>query len=570
MARKSRYIENQTGLSIENDEIYRAGLYARLSVEDGDNEEYNSIGNQEKLGLHFLKDKSDIRLVKIYSDNGFSGMNFKRPDFTEMMQDLRTGLINCVIVKDISRLGRHFLMTSEYVEKIFPEMGVRLICINDNFDSMKENADTSQLLLPFKMVMNDSYVRDISKKIRSSITSKMNSGEFIPPVGSIPYGYLRNPKENTFDIDPETADVIVRIYEMRSEGMKFNTIARTLDLEGVPSPGRIRFLRGVTVCPKFENAHWSRKTVRSICEDQVYIGNRVHGKVKRDKVGEEKKRRDEAEWTIIPNAHEPIISKELFDMVQMVNKRELQKEAEKKQRIEVEDDMRDVLRDKVICGDCKTKMKAGKGLPRITSNLPAFVYYNCRTYQKSRHMQCSSHYIRDEAIVYALENLLDKQINLMIDFERFVDEVSRMPKVMRYQTDLQRKQMSLQKQRKNMEEKLENLLVDLLKGTIDRDMYEYAKKQYSEKVDDLLIQENQTSVTIGELHNTLYTAQSWIQKIKKYEKLPELTKELVDELVDSIEVYSNREIVIHLKYSDPFKQLKDYIQRVPEVKRHAG
>ena len=156
-------------------------------------------------------------------------MNFERPDFAEMMNDLKEGLINCVIVKDISRLGRHFLQTSEYVEKIFPEMGVRLICINDNFDSIEENADTTHLMLPIKMVMNDSFVKDISKKIRSSITSKMNSGEFLPPAGSIAYGYLRNPKENTYDIDPEAAKVVVRIYEMRSEGMKYNTIAKVLN-----------------------------------------------------------------------------------------------------------------------------------------------------------------------------------------------------------------------------------------------------------------------------------------------------------------------------------------------------
>ena len=167
-------------------------------------------------------------------------------------------------------------------------MGVRLICINDNFDSIEENADTTHLMLPIKMVMNDSFVKDISKKIRSSITSKMNFGEFLPPAGSIAYGYLRNPKENTYDIDPEAAKVVVRIYEMRSEGMKYNTIARVLNSEEIPSPGRVRFLRGITVNPKFEKAEWTRKAIRKICTDQIYIGNRVHGRVKRDKLGAKK------------------------------------------------------------------------------------------------------------------------------------------------------------------------------------------------------------------------------------------------------------------------------------------
>lgn len=286
MARKSRYVDQN--IEAAKASLFRAGLYIRLSVEDEDNIEQNSIGNQKKIGLHFLKDKSDIILVKTYTDNGFTGMNFERPDFAEMMNDLKEGLINCVIVKDISRLGRHFLQISEYVEKIFPEMGVRLICINDNFDSIEENADTTHLMLPIKMVMNDSFVKDISKKIRSSITSKMNFGEFLPPAGSIAYGYLRNPKENTYDIDPEAAKVVVRIYEMRSEGMKYNTIARVLNSEEIPSPGRVRFLRGITVNPKFEKAEWTRKAIRKICTDQIYIGNRVYGRVKRDKLGAKK------------------------------------------------------------------------------------------------------------------------------------------------------------------------------------------------------------------------------------------------------------------------------------------
>ena len=161
MARKSRYVaevkeEKKTAMLL-------AGVYARLSIEDEDDEEQNSIGNQKKIALDYLKDKDDIAVTEYYVDNGYTGMNFSRPDFQRMMNDLRSGKINCVIVKDISRLGRHFVMTSEFVEKIFPMMGIRLICINDDYDSFDENCDSASLLLPFKMVMNDSYVKDISK-----------------------------------------------------------------------------------------------------------------------------------------------------------------------------------------------------------------------------------------------------------------------------------------------------------------------------------------------------------------------------------------------------------------------
>lgn len=157
MARKSRYAvelkeEKKTAMLL-------AGVYTRLSIEDEDDEEQNSIGNQKKIALDYLKNKEDIVLAEYYVDNGYTGMNYNRPDYQRMMDDIRSGKINCVIVKDISRLGRHFVMTSEYVEKVFPMMNVRLICINDDFDSFDEHCDSAALLLPFKMVMNLSGIR---------------------------------------------------------------------------------------------------------------------------------------------------------------------------------------------------------------------------------------------------------------------------------------------------------------------------------------------------------------------------------------------------------------------------
>ncbi len=307
MARKSRVKVQEVPEKVEVLPVL-AGSYSRLSVEDGDDVEQNSIGNQKKLALHFIGEHSDIHLVDTYSDHGYTGMNYDRPEFKRMLCDLQSGRINCIIVKDISRLGRHFVMTSELVERTFPEMGVRLICINDGYDSADEFADASALTMPLKMVMNDYYVKDISQKIRSSISAKMESGQFLPAAGSVPYGYLRNSEAMTFDIDVETAPVVRQIYEMRAAGMSFNHIAQELNTAEIPCPGKLRYLRGVTKASKYENALWIRGTIRKITGDQVYIGNRIHGKVKRDKVGQSKKRRTEQDWRVIENAHPAIIS----------------------------------------------------------------------------------------------------------------------------------------------------------------------------------------------------------------------------------------------------------------------
>ena len=363
MARKSRYTD-PVQADVPEQAAYQAAQYGRLSVEDGDDIERNSIGNQRKIAAHYAMGRDDIVIVEHYFDNGYSGMNYDRPDFQRMMEDVERGKINCIIVKDISRFGREFVSTSEYVERILPNMGVRLICINDGYDSIREEADTDLLMLPLKMVMNDSYVRDISRKIRSGISAKMNSGEFLPAAGSIPYGYLRNVKENTYDIDSEAADVVKRIFTMRADGRAFNEIARTLNADGVPSPGRLRYERGLTKSEKYRDALWLPKTIRKIATDRVYLGYRIHGKIKRDKIGRNKTQRPEESWQIIENAHPAIVERELFEKIQRINQEELAKRERYGACNEVTVDHRSLFRGKVVCGECGHLLTAAKGCAR--------------------------------------------------------------------------------------------------------------------------------------------------------------------------------------------------------------
>lgn len=235
MARKSKYLSAQP--LPETSVHYLAGQYGRLSVEDGDDTESNSIGNQAKIADAFLAECPDIQIVERYADNGYTGMNYNRPAFHQMMADVRSGKINCIIIKDISRLGRHFVETSELVEQIFPAMNVRLISVNDNYDSLVQDAGAAaSLTMPLKMVMNENYAKDISRKIRSSIHAQMRSGTYLPSSGSIPYGYLRNAAAASYDIDEDTAPVVRRIFTLRAGGVSFNAIAKQLNQEHIPSP----------------------------------------------------------------------------------------------------------------------------------------------------------------------------------------------------------------------------------------------------------------------------------------------------------------------------------------------
>lgn len=564
MARKSRVNRSIAEMKKEN-AIWKAGFYGRLSVEDGDDTEQNSIGNQKKIGDHYLVGKNDIVLVDTYCDNGYTGMNFERPGFKRMFDDICSGRVNCVIVKDISRLGRHFVMTSNFVERIFPEMNVRLVCINDDYDSAAPDADASALTLPLKMVMNDYYVKDISRKIRSSIHAKMDTGEYLPSSGSIPYGYVRDPEHNTFEIDPETAPIVLRIFQMRANGVSFNGICRALNSDGVSCPGKIRYERGVTTAKKYKNALWIRGTVRKITQDMVYVGSRVHGRITRSRVGLSKKHRPEEEWKIIENAHPAIIQKELFDMVQKVNSKELEKRRNYAERNDFQNDYRELFRGLVYCADCHSLMSAGKGCARIGANTPSRIFYDCNTYRYSEHIQCTSHYVRQERIYSVVKNAIDQQMKVAVDVEQLIAGIKNSAAVKFECAELAGSSASISAKRKRLEDRMERLLVDLTARIIDRNEYEYMRAKYLQQLKDLQNVEENINVHKSAVQEKLSDVQAWLRNMKEYQSLPELTPEILRLLIKEILVHDSRDISIVFNFSDPYKMIADIQNCAEEV-----
>lgn len=573
MARQSRKILKEViSEATPEKKIYRAGAYRRLSDEDEQHEENNSIGNQLKIIQNYVAGTDDIELVKTYADNGFTGMNYQRPGFMQMMEDLSAGVIDTVIVKDVSRLGRHYILTSELVEKTFPSMNIRLICVNDHYDSNDVNADISSLLLPIKMIMNDNYAKDFSKKIRSSIETKMSGGEFLPASGSIPYGYLRNEEKKTFDIDNEVAHVIRKIYQLRVEGESFNAIAKILNEDGEKSPGNLRYVRGLTKNAKYEKSNWLRGAVKRICEDPVYIGSRVHGKVKRDRLGADKTRRDSDEWQIIENAHEPIIDKKLFDKVQKVNEKAVIKLNDRKSREKVADDKRAILKEKVVCGDCGSKMTARKGVSRVNKkkkNLPSYVYFTCNQYVYTNKTVCSAHYIRQDTLMQAIESCLNNQLKLAVDFEKLMKEVRAKPVVMVTQQNLNSELSSFRAKKRNLESKKEMLLEDYLTKIIEElefhkmnDKYENDIAQIGQKI--LELQDKSDELDTIEKSSLL-----WIEELKVKMSKGEIDEHLINLMIDKILVYDSQTVQIKLNYLDPIKPVLEYLRNVEEAMRDA-
>lgn len=557
MARKSKYLPTRS-LS-ETSVHYLAGQYGRLSVEDGDDTESNSIGNQAKIADAFLAEHPDIRIVERYADNGYTGMNYNRPAFHQMMADVRNGKINCIIIKDISRLGRHFVETSELVEQIFPAMNVRLISANDNYDSLMQDASAAaSLTMPLKMVMNENYAKDISRKIRSSIHAQMHSGTYLPSSGSIPYGYLRNAAAVSYDIDEETAPVVRRIFTLRSEGVSFNAIAKQLNQERIPSPAQLRYLRGMNSSAAYRDALWSRTTIRKIVGNDVYIGNRTYGKISRNHLNEKKKYQPAEQWTVISNAHPPIISKELFDAVQQVNQEVHASRTAYHSRPDIGGAKADLFRGKLFCAECGSPMGAAKGCARHGAHSPSRLFYDCNRYRYSAHTACASHYIRHERLLASVTDALDQQLALAVDVERLIHEIDHSIELLQAKQEKQNAATGLRIQRQCLDRKLDSLIHDLSTGLIGRKEFLYAKKKYRAEYDRLLTAEAAQKEQVEQMQKGRSTAQAWVRAMQNYQRLPTITKELLDALVKRVSIHADRSITIQLNYADPFATLLPY------------
>ena len=564
MARKSRKAPAVTTGAYREAQL-SACVYTRLSVEDGDDAENNSLGNQLKLCLSFIDGLPGVAFTARYSDNGYTGMNYERPGFRSLMRDIEEGRVNCVVVKDISRLGRNFILTSELVERTLPGLGVRLICVNDGYDSASENADTSALTMPLKMVMNEHYVHDISQKIRSGISAKMKSGNYLPSSGSVPYGYLRATDGSTYDIDPETAPVVKRIFELRLAGNGFNEIARRLNDEGIPSPGKLRYIRGMNRAEKYRDAIWIRGTVRKLLEDRTYTGCRIHGTMTRDKVCQKKLSQPEEKWLRIENAHTAIISDELFNGVQAVNAEKQLERAGFDRRNGCGESCAELFRGKVFCAECGAKMGSAKGCARQGAATPSRIFFDCNNYRYSSHKRCSSHYIRQERLMELVKNALDKQLELTVDLERLIESVRRSPAVAARRREAKERLERARSARRNMEVKLQRLLEDWSEGVIDADEYQRIKAKYDADYGEIVELEAKSSAAAIESDSVLRSAEKWVRRLRQYQALPELNRELLDQLVDRIEVTSGRDVRVKMRCADPFAPLSKYTEVMPDA-----
>ena len=523
--------------------LYQADLYIRLSKEDGDKAESNSISNQRDLIYSFLKDKDDIQVYEEKVDDGYSGVGFDRPAFTSMLEDVKQGKINCIIVKDLSRFGRNYIEAGRYIQQIFPLMGVRFIAINDHFDSEHMDSQTNNIILPFKNLMNDSYSRDISVKVRSQIEVRQKRGDYI---GSFPvYGYFRDKeRKGKLVIDSVAAEVVRDIFDMRIKGYNNRRIAEYLNEHGIPSPMEYKMLLHWRYTTSFKlnpRAKWSPMAVERVLKNEVYTGVMVQGKEKTLNYKVKKRIKvDKDEWIRVEDTHEAIIAREDFDIVQKLMLRDTRTAPDGKKLYLFSG----VLR----CGGCGGNMVRKK----IKSAGGEYCYYICSNNKNDKSV-CSSHRIREDFLSKAVLEMLRTHLSLISTIDEVQEIIAKLP--------LQEKEV--QKRCRQLEERRNELArYQKLKISVYEDYKEdlLTKKEYLEMKEDYEVSctrleeaietlEREVSLLVKE--NGLHSP--WIERLKGSGNISELDRGLLAMTVDEIIVMDSEHIKVHFKYRDEFE-----------------
>lgn len=519
--------------------IWLACKYLRLSIEDGDKTESESIVNQAVMIDNYMKQVSDITIIETFKDDGFSGTDFNRPGFVSMMECIEKKEINCIIVKDLSRFGREHIDVDRYIQKVFPAMGVRFIAINDNYDSLTANMTDTHLVLPVKSFVNDTYCRQTSQKIRSHLEAKRGIGQY---VGSyVVYGYKKSDQDkNEIEIDPVAAEHVKEIFEWKKEGLSNQQIADRLNKTGVMAPADYKRSMGIHFKSSFQthlSSKWSAMAVGRILKNPIYCGDLEQGKSQRVNY-KVKIQRDipKEQWAVVENHHDAIIDRSSFNLIQLLNRKDT--------RIAPGEEKLYLFGGLLFCGDCgRTMIRRIKHYREKEK-----VYYICTTY--NRQKGCSRHSIKEDDLVSIIQNGL-KLYGQMTDAVR--EAVSFLKKhQIDVQSLVQRDDLVL-KLRRELEKYyklVHSLSGSLANGIINKQDYKLLHDKYQDRIRELEEDIEHQETYIEELIENKLLCGQWAEQFLKKPDIGVLDRDTLIHYIEKIVVYEDKRIEIVYRFQD--------------------
>lgn len=551
MARKSRAIVETVKARYR---VWRIAIYIRLSKEDMRCfDESESVSNQRKIieeHIAGLNDGDEYIIVDEYVDDGISGTtDDEREDFQRMLSDIKAGRVNCVIVKDLARSFRNYSDQGYYLDDYFPRYNVRFISLyHQPLDSYREPQNMRSIAVPIQGVLNENHCAETSDKVREVFDMKRRNGEFIGAFA--PFGYLKDPEDkNALIVDEEAAQVVRDIYNMFLDGMSKNAIVRELNDHGVLNPAAYKRHKGLKYQNPFVDpakpALWSAISITQILTNRVYCGDMVQGKyrVKSYKIHVQEKM-PEDEWYIVENTHEPIIDRATFEKVQRLLLRDTRTAPQKKNVY--------LFSGFLKCADC------GKSMSRSLNH--GTVYYYCRTYKDQSKSACTKHTIQHNRLELAVLYAIQQQVYLAVDYTETVERINRAPLVKSQSKKLAETVEQKERELAKIQRYKQAAYQDWKDGEITRTDYRHMTEDYEQQAENITGIIERLRAEQAELENGVDVENPFLKAFRQYQNIDELTRDVLIELVDHIEIHEGGNISIIFRFADELRRIQEFIE----------
>ncbi len=551
MARKSKYgVTDAEGNVVKK---WMAGLYIRLSREDGDKDESDSVSNQRMLLREYSAKLPDVEVADYFIDDGWTGTNFERPGFIRLMEQIKAGSLNCVIVKDLSRFGRNYIEVGNYLEQIFPFMGVRFISIADSLDSYGNPGQMNTILVPFKNLINDEYCRDISNKVRSSLDSRRRSGNFIGSFSA--YGYVKDPdNKGELLVDETVAPIVKNIYEWFLDGLGAITIAKKLNNMGIPSPSEYKKMCGLHYKVSDSSVKgpvmWGYSAVKRILQNRMYCGDLVQGVMRVTSYKVKKLQRvPEDEWMVCENHHEGIVDRETFDKVQRIFDTDT--------RMTQEQGRITMLGGFMRCADCGRAMNRHKNV----HSYGTYHYFVCSTYKKVSKNVCSRHSIRADYVENAVLEAIQAQVAMAVKIDEVFQELEKNEKTKTNTVMLDGVLAGKEREIEKLSRIKEDLYMDWKSNILSKEEFISMKQRYTEDIErmqDEVLTLREEIKKQSDMKN--FRCNNFVESFKKHQNIEYLTREVLLELVDTIYVHEGKKITIKFRFRDELQRCRELLE----------
>lgn len=526
---------------------WSVGEYNRLSKEDGDKPESDSIQNQHSINqkhLEYLREQGEqIESVTVYSDDGYAGGNFKRPRYQELIRDIESGKINCIIFKDNSRLGRNYPELGRLMEDYFPQKGVRVISVLNNLDSVKDPRGYCSAIVSFSNIVNDDYIRQLSIKIKCTLTMKRERGEFIGNYA--PFGYQKDPADrHRLVVDEEQAEIVRKIFDWYEDGMSASSIAKRLNAMQIMTPGDYKIRDGcksfITHDRNSSKLHaWTTTTIATILKNEVYIGNMVQGKHKSVSYRSKKMMlTDESEWTVVEGTHAPIISDEQFAIIH--------ERFARRTRISPGKTHVYPLSGLVSCGACGHRMN------RVVSQ--GYARYRCmtRTYAPDK-CQCPS--IKEEYLEELILQTLQSLIARLVDVKAVIDAARQFKTINGAKNEYMLALNKAKREQERLQDVQFHLYDDLQSGLIPKAQYLQFQKRYEAEIAAQEAKIEQLNQCLIHLKEARQQDDEFVAFFQKYGNIQKLDLDTVNQLIQKVVFHDKQHVDIYFRFADEYEKL---------------